>query len=37
MFFPVEYMQFEEFIHCAYTLAVEADNLEYLLSEKDVH
>ncbi len=34
---PVESMQWDEFIYCAYTLAVEADNLEYLLSKIDTH
>ncbi|MBL3528890.1 MAG: DEAD/DEAH box helicase family protein [gamma proteobacterium endosymbiont of Lamellibrachia anaximandri] len=34
---PVENMQWDEFIYCAYTLAVEVDALEYLLSKKDVH
>ena len=34
---PVDDMQWDEFIYCAYTLAVEADNLEYLLSNRDVH
>jgi len=32
---PVADMQWDEFIYCAYTLAVEADNLEYLLNKKD--
>lgn len=34
---PVEDMQWDEFIYCAYTLAVEADGLEYLLNKKDIH
>jgi len=34
---PVEDMQWDEFIYCAYTLAVEADNLEYLLNKIDIH
>ncbi|QEP41782.1 helicase [Ectothiorhodospiraceae bacterium BW-2] len=33
---PSEEMQWEEFIYCAYTLAVETDNLEYLLSKHDI-
>ena len=32
---PIEDMQWEEFIFCAYTLAVETDRLEYLLNEDD--
>jgi len=32
---PIADMQWDEFIYCAYTLAVEADNLEYLLSKQD--
>ncbi len=34
---PVEDMQWDEFIYCAYTLAVETDNLEYLLNKIDIH
>lgn len=34
---PVADMQWDEFIYCAYTLAVETDNLEYLLSKQDIH
>jgi len=34
---PAADMQWDEFIYCAYTLAVEADNLEYLLNKQDVH
>ena len=34
---PIADMQWSEFIYCAYTLAVEADNLEYLLSKEDEH
>jgi len=34
---PFKDMQWDEFIYCAYTLAVETDNLEYLLSQIDVH
>ena len=34
---PVENMQWEEFIYCAYTLAVETDNLEYLLNKIDLY
>ena len=34
---PEEDMQWDEFIYCAYTLAVETDSLEYLLSQRDIH
>jgi len=34
---PHDDMQWDEFIYCAYTLAVEADNLEYVLSSIDSH
>ena len=34
---PLEEMQWDEFIYCAYTLAVEADNLEYVLDNIDKH
>ena len=34
---PIEDMQWDEFIFCAYTLAVETDSLEYLLQQKDIH
>jgi hypothetical protein len=34
---PYSEMQWDEFIYCAYTLAVETDNLEYLLNRDDVH
>lgn len=34
---PSENMTFDEFLHCAYTLAVETDGLEYLLGERDTH
>jgi hypothetical protein len=34
---PVEDMQWDEFIYCAYTLAVETDNLEYLMNKVDIH
>ena len=34
---PVADMQWDEFIYCAYTLAVETDGLEYLLNKRDVH
>lgn len=34
---PCEEMQWDEFIYCAYTLAVETDNLEYLLGQKDFY
>jgi len=34
---PIENISWDEFIYCAYTLAVESDNLEYLLSNKDIH
>ena len=33
----IDDLQWEEFIYCAYTLAVETDRLEYLLSQTDVH
>lgn len=32
---PLGSLQWEEFIYCAYTLAVETDNLEYILSQVD--
>ena len=34
---PIEGMTFKEFFYCAYTLAVSADRLEYLIQEPDVH
>lgn len=34
---PFKNMQWNEFIFCAYTLAVETDRLEYLLNKSDVH
>jgi hypothetical protein len=34
---PSEDMQWDEFIYCAYTLAVETDDLEYLLCNSDIH
>ena len=34
---PLEDMQWDEFIYCAYTLAVETDDLEYLLCKSDIH
>ena len=34
---PIDDMRWEEFIYCAYTLAVETDRLEYLLNPIDVH
>ena len=34
---PIDDMRWEEFIYCAYTLAVETDRLEYLLNPTDVH
>jgi hypothetical protein len=34
---PLEDIQWDEFIYCAYTLAVETDDLEYLLSKSDIH
>ena len=34
---PTDNIDWDEFIYCAYTLAVEADNLEYLLQRQDVH
>jgi len=34
---PAENMDWDEFIYCAYTLAVETDNLEYLLNQIDAH
>ena len=32
---PIENMQWDEFIYCAYTLAVETDRLEYLFHSFD--
>jgi hypothetical protein len=34
---PSKNMSFDEFLYCSYTLAVEADALEYLLTEGDLH
>ena len=34
---PIDDIQWDEFIYCAYTLAVETDDLEYLLSKSDIH
>jgi hypothetical protein len=34
---PAENMTFQEFLFCAYTLAVETDSLEYLLNKSDIH
>ena len=34
---PIRDMELDEFIYCAYTLAVETDRLEYLLSKEDIH
>ena len=34
---PLANMTHEEFMYCAYTLAVEADGLEYLLHKSDIH
>lgn len=34
---PLANMTYEEFMYCAYTLAVEADDLEYLLHKSDIH
>lgn len=34
---PVDNMMWKEFVYCAYTLAVETDSLEYLLSKIDIH
>jgi hypothetical protein len=34
---PSANMTFEEFLYCAYTLAIETDGLEYLLTESDIH
>ncbi len=34
---PAHNMEWDEFIYCAYTLAVETDDLEYLLSQEDSH
>ncbi|WP_019531284.1 DEAD/DEAH box helicase family protein [Dasania marina] len=34
---PIEDLSYKEFFYCAYTLAVSADRLEYLLQEPDVH
>lgn len=34
---PLDGIHWDEFIYCAYTLAVETDNLEYLLNQIDVH
>lgn len=34
---PSANLTFDEFLYCAYTLAIETDGLEYLLDESDVH
>ncbi len=34
---PAHNMEWDEFIYCAYTLAVETDDLEYLLNQEDTH
>ena len=34
--YPITGMQQEEFVYCAYTLAVEVDRLEYVLDQRDI-
>ena len=34
---PLEYMNFQEFSYCAYTLAESTDRLEFLIRKQDVH
>ena len=34
---PVRGLDEKEFLYCAYTLAVEADRLEYLIKQSDEH
>jgi len=34
---PAQNMAWDEFIYCAYTLAVETDDLKYLLNQADTH
>jgi hypothetical protein len=33
---PIDSLDWEEFIYCAYVLAVEADRLEYVFNTEDV-
>ena len=34
---PIKGLDEKEFLYCAYTLAVEADRLEYLIRQSDEH
>lgn len=34
---PLDGMSYKEFIYCAYTLAVNTDRIEFILSELDIH
>ena len=36
-FHPVKSLDWEEFIFCSYTLALEVDRLEYVFNQEDIH